>query len=180
MKSEVYNMDCLEYMRTLPDKAFAIAIADPPYGGAGNEKLDGGGGSVNASTGTRKTSAPAGGGADITLSDSAKRTGITRTGGTWATKYAKKLLSGTRHQMRSFSKNFSVFHAIKSSGARITFQTCHRQDVLLFGANYQSARTFQWPWRSMHGLLLEQMQKSLNVLHKATKKTCASTQHKSL
>ena len=62
MKSEVYNMGCLEYMRTLPDKAFAIAIADPPYGGAGNEKLDGGGGSVNASTGTRKTSAPAGGG----------------------------------------------------------------------------------------------------------------------
>ena len=42
MKSEVYNMDCLEYMRKLPDKAFAIAIADPPYGGAGNEKLDGG------------------------------------------------------------------------------------------------------------------------------------------
>ena len=25
-------MDCLEYMRTLPDKAFALAIADPPYG----------------------------------------------------------------------------------------------------------------------------------------------------
>ena len=43
MKSDVYNMDCLEYMRTLPDKAFALAIADPPYGGAGNEKLDGGG-----------------------------------------------------------------------------------------------------------------------------------------
>jgi site-specific DNA-methyltransferase (adenine-specific) len=32
MKSEVYNMDCLEYMRTLPDKAFQLAIADPPYG----------------------------------------------------------------------------------------------------------------------------------------------------
>lgn len=54
MKSEVYNMDCIEYMRTLPDKAFQLAIADPPYGGAGNEKLDGGGGSVNASTGTRQ------------------------------------------------------------------------------------------------------------------------------
>ena len=25
-------MDCLEYMRTLPDKAFQLAIADPPYG----------------------------------------------------------------------------------------------------------------------------------------------------
>ena len=32
MKSEVYNMDCIEYMRTLPDKAFQLAIADPPYG----------------------------------------------------------------------------------------------------------------------------------------------------
>lgn len=30
--SEVYNTDCLEYMRTLPDKAFTLAIADPPYG----------------------------------------------------------------------------------------------------------------------------------------------------
>ena len=42
MTSEVFNTDCLEYMRTLPDKAFELAIADPPYGG----------GSVKA-TGTR-------------------------------------------------------------------------------------------------------------------------------
>ena len=32
MTSEVHNTDCLEYMRTLPDKAFQLAIADPPYG----------------------------------------------------------------------------------------------------------------------------------------------------
>ena len=32
MISEVFNTDCLEYMRTLPDKAFQLAIADPPYG----------------------------------------------------------------------------------------------------------------------------------------------------
>lgn len=30
--SDVYNIDCLEYMRTLPDNAFTLAIADPPYG----------------------------------------------------------------------------------------------------------------------------------------------------
>lgn len=30
--SEVHNIDCLEYMRTLPDKYFQLAIADPPYG----------------------------------------------------------------------------------------------------------------------------------------------------
>jgi site-specific DNA-methyltransferase (adenine-specific) len=37
MKSDVFNTDCLAFMRGLPDKAFALAIADPPYGiGTGN------------------------------------------------------------------------------------------------------------------------------------------------
>ena len=27
-----YNMDCMEYMRTLPDKTFDLAVVDPPYG----------------------------------------------------------------------------------------------------------------------------------------------------
>lgn len=30
--SDVYNMDCLEYMKTIPDKFFDLCIADPPYG----------------------------------------------------------------------------------------------------------------------------------------------------
>jgi len=29
---ELFNMDCLEYMASLPDKAFDLAIVDPPYG----------------------------------------------------------------------------------------------------------------------------------------------------
>ena len=32
--SEVRNQDCLEYMRSLPDKFFHLAVADPPYGQA--------------------------------------------------------------------------------------------------------------------------------------------------
>lgn len=32
MTSEVYNIDCMEYIRTLPDKAFDLAVVDPPYG----------------------------------------------------------------------------------------------------------------------------------------------------
>ena len=31
--NEAYNIDCMEYMKTLPDKAFELAIVDPPYGG---------------------------------------------------------------------------------------------------------------------------------------------------
>jgi site-specific DNA-methyltransferase (adenine-specific) len=29
---ELLNIDCMEYMATLPDKAFDLAICDPPYG----------------------------------------------------------------------------------------------------------------------------------------------------
>ena len=29
---EMLNCDCMEYMATLPDKAFDLAIVDPPYG----------------------------------------------------------------------------------------------------------------------------------------------------
>lgn len=32
MVSEVYCMDCMEYMRTVPDKFFDLALIDPPYG----------------------------------------------------------------------------------------------------------------------------------------------------
>lgn len=32
MISEVFNMDCMEYMKNIPDKYFDIAIVDPPYG----------------------------------------------------------------------------------------------------------------------------------------------------
>ncbi len=30
--SEVFNIDCMEYMRGIPDKFFELAIVDPPYG----------------------------------------------------------------------------------------------------------------------------------------------------
>ena len=52
MISEVYNMDCMEYMKTVPDKFFDIAIVDPPYGiKAPNMVMGGGfsGGKYNSS-----------------------------------------------------------------------------------------------------------------------------------
>ncbi len=32
MSVELLNIDCMEYMKGLPDKAFDLAIVDPPYG----------------------------------------------------------------------------------------------------------------------------------------------------
>lgn len=34
-ESTAYNVDCMEYMKTLPDKAFDLAVVDPPYGSGG-------------------------------------------------------------------------------------------------------------------------------------------------
>ena len=31
-KATIMNCDCMTYMATLPDKAFDLAIVDPPYG----------------------------------------------------------------------------------------------------------------------------------------------------
>jgi len=44
MKSEVFNEDCLAAMRLMPDKAFDLAIVDPPYGIGehGGKKREGG------------------------------------------------------------------------------------------------------------------------------------------
>lgn len=38
---EILNVDCMEYMATLPDKAFDLAIVDPPYGSEGIERTGG-------------------------------------------------------------------------------------------------------------------------------------------
>lgn len=38
---KIYNMDCMEAMKQMPDKAFDLAIVDPPYG-IGDALVDGG------------------------------------------------------------------------------------------------------------------------------------------
>ena len=42
-KSQVLNMDCLEFLREQPDKSFDLAVVDPPYGGANDLSINGGG-----------------------------------------------------------------------------------------------------------------------------------------
>ena len=41
MASEIklYNMDCMEAMKEIPDKVFDLAIVDPPYGGGQVQEL---------------------------------------------------------------------------------------------------------------------------------------------
>ena len=39
--NEAYNVDCIEYKRSLPDKYFDLAVCDPPYGSGNDTKLGG-------------------------------------------------------------------------------------------------------------------------------------------
>ena len=39
---ELLNCDCMEYMATVPDKYFDLAIVDPPYGIGANKMNMGG------------------------------------------------------------------------------------------------------------------------------------------
>lgn len=41
--SEVYNIDCMEYMKGIPDKFFELSIVDPPYGIGASEMTMGSG-----------------------------------------------------------------------------------------------------------------------------------------
>ena len=94
IESGFINGDCMEYLKEYPDNYFDLCIADPPYGDGGvisqtahglanvSTAINRGGVARQAEISPRDV---------ITHSDSARGTRITRTGGTWATKYAKKL-----------------------------------------------------------------------------------------
>lgn len=40
MESIVHNCDCIEFMRSLPDGHYTLAVCDPPYGDAGQGFVD--------------------------------------------------------------------------------------------------------------------------------------------
>ena len=102
--SDVFNMDCVDYMRTLPDNFFDIAICDPPYGDAESGNFHLGGDLEVGSTATSSRLRFHGGDRwnrykkpQITpppISNN-KPTGIHTQGGTWATKYRHPSITPT-------------------------------------------------------------------------------------
>lgn len=75
--SKVYNVDCMPYLSSLPDNAFDLAIVDPPYSDPNGEI--GGGQRFGGRFDRYKKP------------DEAKKI-VSRTGGTWAAKYGKKII----------------------------------------------------------------------------------------
>ena len=124
MISEVYNMDCMEYMKTIPDKFFDIAIVDPPYGDGNTLNVGGVLEQVRSTVRQVQVSTING-----RIAENQTERGVTRTGGQWAAKYSKKLFRGTLRRGKNTSKNFSASHVTRLSGAAITLHY-HQRAVL--------------------------------------------------
>ena len=139
-----YNMDCMDGMKQFPDKYFDLAIVDPPYGdGGGNGQTvkDSASGlidtdipKVNRGGVARKTEISPRYTYNERMSDSPTEHGVTRIGGTWARKYAKKSLRGMWLRLKSILTNSSASHGIKLYGAEIILNF-HRHDAFSFGEN---------------------------------------------
>ena len=80
--SEFINCDCMQLLKSLPDKAIDLAVVDPPYGGGGRELNDPDELGVHFYGRGRSKKY-----ADV------RNENITaeRTGGTWASKYGTKI-----------------------------------------------------------------------------------------
>ena len=78
-----YNMDCMQGMKEFPDKYFDLAIVDPPYGGVGKDVDETFNGAIQGRFG----------GIFEKYFNSGGGINLSRTGGTWASKYGKKIKS---------------------------------------------------------------------------------------
>lgn len=133
-ESIVYNMDCMEYMRTLPDKAFDLAVVDPPYGDGNGGSAKRFGGMFGAVYG-ENTRAHVADAHEREREKETERRSITdsaeysiSTKVTQMKRAAKKSWRGMLPQGRSIFKSFSASHATRSFGAETIF-LCRRRAV---------------------------------------------------
>jgi site-specific DNA-methyltransferase (adenine-specific) len=96
-KINLIHGDCMDYLRSLPDNAFSLAVVDPPFG-AGNQPDGGGYDSMAATDGTDTAS-------------------VRRTGGTWASKY--KRVESLRRLVRPLQEGITPPHEETEKGEAI-------------------------------------------------------------
>lgn len=153
----------MEYMRTLPDNAFDLAICDPPYGGGNDGELNGV--QVRGKVQPIQVNHAFGG--------RFERYNYPPTMGKRKTEYR-----GTSLRRKATSRNCSGYQEIRLYGERTTSR-CHRQDASLCGVNSQFPRASQWRWQNTHGLHSRRTQRFTSVCLKALRKTGVSTRHRS-
>ena len=157
----------MEYMRTLPDNAFDLAICDPPYGGGNDGELNGG--QVRGKV--RKIQVNHAFGGRFERYNYPPPT-------TQTTEKRRTEYRGTPLRRKNTSRNCSGYHEIRLYGERTTSR-CHRQDASLCGVNSQFQRASQWRWQNTHGLHSRRTQRFTSVCLKDLRKTGVSIRHRS-
>ena len=163
--TEAYCMDCMEYMASLPDKAFNLAIIDPPYGDA-----LGGANGTDLEAGSR----------DTKWNRFGQRFEKYRipNGGGMPQSTATRLQTGILHHHRSISMSFFVYQRIRSYGVEITL-AFPLPDASLCGIRRISQRISLWRCVNMHGQVsMERMRSLFAVYLKAQKMISGSIQHR--
>lgn len=140
----LYNGDCMDYLRALPDNAFDLAIVDPPYGDGNFQNpshlqrvmnRDGGGGSTDTSDRWNRF------GERFSRYKRAKSAPCAH-GKVWEIQEAntpphtkhqiinllRKVFGGILRRARNTSRNYSVFPRTRLYGEEITLR-CLLQDV---------------------------------------------------
>lgn len=108
------NADCMQGMKDFPDNYFDLAVVDPPYG-AGFTAPESKGGYYNRFGGRFDKYKPN----SLHLRNQ-KVQQVTRTGGTWAEKYAKKSYRGIQPPEGNTLTNSFVSHVTRLSGGATT------------------------------------------------------------
>lgn len=131
MVSEIFNMDCMEYMRDIPDAFFDLAVVDPPYF-SGPERR-GYYGSRVSSTGVKQ-----------------KNYGISKEWNVPKRPYFKELLRVSRHYI-VWGCNYYNFHF---APGRIVWDKCNLENVfsdceIAATDIIKSVRLFPFMWNGM-------------------------------
>ena len=121
--TQAFNLDCMEGMKTFPDKFFDLAVVDPPYGGGASSQI------VQAERERESSTAamPIMNGDRAAGSDSGLIATISasRTGGTWAAKFRNRRwgrtsATGMSRPRPNTSASWLASARCRSSGAGIT------------------------------------------------------------
>ena len=115
--NKAFNMDCMEAMKEFPDKFFDLAVVDPPYGDGCSQSCNVERERERDEESVEQVRAAV---RQVQVSITKRRTaanqmerGVMRTGGTWATKYAKKLFRGMLRRNKSILRNCFASHEIR-------------------------------------------------------------------
>ena len=149
MKSEVFNIDCIEYMQKFDDNYFELAIVDPPYGIGVTNQSQGKGGGVAKKINYKKTNWDQNAPSHIYF-EQLKRVS------------KNQIIWGANHFISKIPFDSSCWVVWYKENGSTDFADCE----LAYTSFTTSVRLFHWKWA---GMLQQNMKDKENRIHPTQK-----------